>query len=97
MEQSLQKMTSTTDPNNMVKSIAYDSTNGISTVTEKDGGVWIHKYDTLFNRARLQTTDPYGNKTTYAYDSNNNLLSITYPDGTSQKLYLRCKPQRDLG
>ena len=43
------KLISSTDPNNMVKSIAYDSTNGISTVTEKDGGVWVHKYNTVFN------------------------------------------------
>ncbi len=76
-------LTSSTDPNNMVMSIAYDSADGISTVTEKDGGVWIHKYNTVFN-VPLQITDPYGNKTTYAYDSNINLLSITKPDGTSK-------------
>ena len=76
-------LTSTTDPNNMVISIAYDAADGISAVTEKDGGVWVHQYNTVFN-APLVTTDPYGNKTTYAYDSNNNLLSITYPDGTSK-------------
>ncbi len=76
-------LTSSTDPNTMVKSISYDYADGISTVTEKDGGVWIHNYDKVFNLP-LQTTDPYGNKTTYAYDSNNNLLSITYPDGTSK-------------
>ncbi|SPF51665.1 YD repeat protein (fragment) [Syntrophobacter sp. SbD1] len=74
---------SSTDPNNMVISIAYDSADAISTVTEKDGGVWAHKYDPVLNLP-LQTTDPYGNKTTYAYDSNGNLLSITYPDGTAK-------------
>ena len=76
-------LTSSTDPNNMVISIAYDYADGISTVTEKDKGVWTHTYDKTFN-VPLQITDPYGNKTTYAYDSNSNLLSITYPDKTGK-------------
>jgi RHS repeat-associated protein len=75
-------LTSTTDPNKMVISIAYSPIDYTTTVTEKDGGVWVHNYYSEFN-VPLAITDPYGNKTTYAYDSNNNLLSITYPDGTS--------------
>ena len=87
-------LTSSTDPNNMVISIAYDSTNGISTVTEKDGGVWIHKYDKVFNvpladhrslrqqddlRIRFQQQSPLHN----------------LPGWDQQKLYLRFEPQCD--
>ncbi len=81
------QLTSSTDPNGMVIGIAYNGAiNAITsttTVTEKDGGVWIHKYYPEFN-VPFEITDPYSDKTTYMYDSNNNLLSITYPNGTTK-------------
>ncbi len=73
----------TVDSNGITKSLEYDAANSTTTVTEKDGGVWTHKYYAEFN-VPLEITDPLGNKTTYSYDySKNQLLSITYPDTTS--------------
>ena len=77
------KFTSSTDPNNMVKRIAYIPIKLHNHGNRKGWRVWIHNYYGEFN-VPLATTDPYGNKTTYTYDSNNNLLSITYPNGTSK-------------
>jgi YD repeat-containing protein len=75
------KLTSSIDPDALVKTIAYDVTNSISRVTEKDGGVWVHKYERALN-VPLEVSDPYLNKTGYSYDSNGNLLSKTLPDGS---------------
>jgi len=74
------KLASTTDPNNIVKSLAYDSL--LTTVTEKDGGVWKYRYNDAFNLP-LEITDPYQKKTIYGYDASGWLVSITYPDETS--------------
>ncbi len=80
------KLTSSTDPNGLTISLVYsnefNSVYDTTTVTQKDGGVWVHKYYKEFN-VPVEITDPLGNKTSYKYDSQNNLLSITYPDGTS--------------
>ncbi len=80
------KLTSSSDPDNLAVSIEYkneyNSVYDTTTVTEKDKGVWVHKYYKEFN-VPVEITDPYNNKTSYTYDSNNNLLSITYPNLTS--------------
>ena len=55
------------DPNQVQKSIAYDPSTSTTTVTEKDGSIWIHKYYDGYN-IPVEITDPFGNKTTYEYD-----------------------------
>jgi len=76
------KLTAAADPNNIQKSMVYNASTNTTTVTESDGGTWVHKYYPPFN-VPLEITDPYGKKTIYAYNSGNQLLSITYPDQTS--------------
>ena len=71
------KNSAATDPEGRTKYITYtDSTT--STITEKDGGIWIRKYDPTLN-APTAITDPLGNTTSYTYDSKGNLLTRTEP------------------
>jgi len=74
------KLISSTDPKGKTKTITYDQINNIATILEKDGGIWLQKYDPLLNVPK-EKTDPDGNKTTYTYDSNRNLLTETDPLG----------------
>ena len=75
------RVTSSIDPEGKTKRISYDSANNTAIVTEKDGGVWIYRYDPLLN-VTTQKIDPLGNVTTYQYDSYKNLLSTREPDGS---------------
>ncbi|MEL7592291.1 MAG: DUF6531 domain-containing protein [Anaerolineaceae bacterium] len=61
------KLKDSTDPNGIMKTIAYEPATSTTTVTEKDGSIWTHKYHAGLN-VPLEITDPLGNKTTYAYD-----------------------------
>ncbi|HEY3489022.1 MAG TPA: RHS repeat-associated core domain-containing protein [Candidatus Deferrimicrobiaceae bacterium] len=68
------------DPEGGEKRIVYDSASAISTVTEKDGGVWYWRYDRL-GGTLLQKQDPDGKSQWNVYDDFRNLTSSTDPDG----------------
>lgn len=67
------------DAEGKTKTISYDS-DTISTITEKDGGVWTRTYSPAIN-APISTSDPLGNTTSFTYDNNGNMLTKTDPGG----------------
>ncbi|MBI5748485.1 MAG: hypothetical protein HZA00_05110 [Nitrospinae bacterium] len=82
------RVISSTDSAGKTKTISYTSplvgeggVRGQATITEKDGGVWTHKYDTT-QGVLTEKTDPQGNTTTYQYDNSKNLTKETAPDGS---------------
>ncbi|MEW6118074.1 MAG: DUF6531 domain-containing protein [Nitrospirota bacterium] len=76
------KLIASIDPEGKVKSIVYNVTSSTAQVTERDGGVWLHRYDSTLN-VPLEVTDPQGNATRYSYDAKGNLMSKAEPDGST--------------
>lgn len=71
---------SATDPEGKTRTMTYPQ-NGLTTQTEKDGGVWTYKYDPIFT-VKTEVTDPRGNTVKYAYDTRRNLIKKTEADNS---------------
>lgn len=73
-----------------VRTLAYDSSGRLTTITQHAAGTNANKditlrldYDDKRRLSRLN--DPLGGMTQYGYDANSNLVSVTWPDGYTHR------------
>lgn len=74
------RISTSVDPEGKTRRITYNPSTNTATITEKDGGIWTHVYDSTL-LVLLRDTDPLGGVTSYTYDSNRNRTSQTDPNG----------------
>ncbi len=70
------KISSITDAESFAKTFLYGT--GVTTVTDKNSGVWTFDYNTT-SRLITAKTDPLGNKTTFTYGTNNKVATESRP------------------
>ena len=75
------KVLTATDPEGKTRSMNYTES-GLTTHTEKDGGVWTYKYDPTFT-VKTEVTDPKGYTTQYTYNAGRNLIKKIEHDGST--------------
>ncbi|MBN1662328.1 MAG: C40 family peptidase [Deltaproteobacteria bacterium] len=75
---------SSTDPEGNVRTAAYYPEIGIriTTITDKDGGVWLYRYFDTYSVIKGKT-DPLGRTTRYTYDLKRNLTAVIAHDGST--------------
>jgi RHS repeat-associated protein len=77
----------TIDPQGRTINVQYNPGNKTTTVTEKDGGIWVYKYDPVLGTLTSKT-DPVSGLASNVYDANRNLISRTEADsGTTTYTY----------
>lgn len=78
---SMNRMTSRTDPLGNVESIGYNANGDVTSETAADGGVTKYKLDKIGNIKSI--TDPLGNVTKFTYDAMYNMTKGEDPEGNT--------------
>ena len=77
-------LASITDRNNNQTTLAYDSSNRLTSVTSPGGSTLTFTYGDSNNPNQATSVqDAVGSVATYTYGNNSQLMSVTYPDGSA--------------